>query len=216
MNGRLYHGYIDPSNDLFSGWTRINGATPSKPILTASHNKLYLVVRGMNDRIYYRSYTGGSWGDWSSLPGATCDGPAVVVMNGQLHLVVNGMNGRLYHGYADLYTDEFSGWTRISGRTPSAPALASDDGYLYLFVRGMNDRIYYNVWDDSWTGWSRLPTGATCDAPGAAVQRDSLHIVVRGMTGGLYYGYVNLSTYSFSGWIRMSGDTPSPPTLAPD
>jgi len=111
----------------FSGWTRLSGSTPSVPTLASNGTVLSLVVRGFDDRIYYRNYE-GSWGEWTVLPGATCDSPAAALLGNDLHIVVRGLDGNTFwHGYlADPSGPEsFSGWSRLSGATLSAPRLTS-------------------------------------------------------------------------------------------
>jgi peroxiredoxin len=117
-------------NSVVKGWTLISGATPSRPVLTASAstNKLYVVVRGNDNGIYYRSYDAlaDSWGAWVQLTGSTIDGPGAAVAGGLLHVVVRGPDGStLWYGYVDLASSVFSGWTLLTGATPSAPTLAS-------------------------------------------------------------------------------------------
>jgi len=105
-----------------------SSASPYKIFLVAPAANAYLVVRGLDNGIYYRVYSSAtsSWGSWVRLPGSTCDSPAAAVMSNRLHLVVRGLDGiSLYHGYVDLSTGAFSGWTKISGSTPSTPTLAS-------------------------------------------------------------------------------------------
>jgi len=208
----IYHGWVDLSTQSFSGWIRLSGDTPSAPALTASSSSLFLVVRGFNDRIYYRSYVGGTWSSWVALPGRIYTPPSATVVSDQLHLVVIGGYGRMFHGWVELSTNYFSGWVMMSGSTPSTPALADDESSVYLIVRGNNDRVYMRRWNGSWGGWTGLP-GATCDGPGAAVLSGELHLAVKGTTGGLFHGWIDLSSYNFSGWTRLPGDTPSQPTL---
>jgi len=90
----------------------------------------YLVVHGLDNRIYYRLYnaSGGSWGEWTVFPGATCDSPAAALLGNDLHIVVRGSDGNtLWHGcLADPSDPEsFSGWSWLSGATSSAPTLTS-------------------------------------------------------------------------------------------
>ncbi|MEM2506816.1 MAG: Ig-like domain-containing protein [Nitrososphaeria archaeon] len=184
----------------------------------AQQKNIYLVVRGMNDGIYYRVYgvSSGSWGSWSALPGATCDSPASVVCCGRLHLVVRGMDGSsLWYSSVDLATNTFSGWSRLSGSTPSAPTLTSDGVTLYLIVRGLNNQIYYRSYaNGAWGNWQSVPSGATCDSPAVTIIDSQLHLVVRGIDGqSLWHAHINLSTSSFSGWTKISGATNSTPTL---
>lgn len=186
-----------------------------------SHAHAYLVVRGLNNQIYYRTYisSGGSWDSWNVLPdGLTCDSPAAAICCGKLYIVVRGMDGcSLWFGSLNLSDRAFSGWTLLLGSTLSKPTLVCwNDTELYLFVRGNDNGIYYNVWDcsaSSWTGWNGLP-GATCDAPSAAVCGNKLHVTVIGMDQKLWHGYLDLSSSTWYGWTQLSGATTSAPVLA--
>jgi hypothetical protein len=185
-------------------------------------SKYYLVVKGLDNRIYYRAGFNDVWQDWKVVPtGCTCDTPAAAVYDEKLYMVVRSMDGSsLFFGWVNLVDDSFSGWNWISGSTSSAPMLTcysiADD--LVLVVRGMDNRIYYRIYDcvlDEWDDWIVIPRGHTCDRPAASVVGDYLHLVVRGMTGhGLYYKTFQVTTPDFLGWDDMSGDTPSTPTLA--
>jgi hypothetical protein len=184
--------------------------------------KYYLVVKGLDNRIYYRAGFTDIWQDWKVVPtGCTCDTPAAAVYDEKLFMVVRGMDcSSLFFGWVNLDDDSFSGWNWISGSTSSAPTLTcysiADD--LVLVVRGMDNRIYYRIYDcvlDEWDDWIVIPRGTTCDRPAATVVGDYLHLVVRGMTGhGLYYKTFQVTAPDLLGWDDMSGDTPSTPTLA--
>jgi len=186
-----------------------------------------LVVRGMDNRIYYRRYFDRSWESWNVVPtGTTTDSPGAAVYDGKLYIAVRGMDDGLYFGWVSLTDDSFTGWTKLSGATPSSPTLATYNLQLIMVVRGMDNRIYYRFYDcnsDAWGDWSSVPTGATSDRPGAIARYgrpppnylpDELYIIVRGTTGGLYYGDIELDFYTFTGWTMMYGDTPSAPSLA--
>jgi len=126
----LWHIIVGCDGSVVRDWVWVSGATPSRPALASSQSsyKLYLVVRGLDNAIYYREYVAStdSWNSWNALPGATCDGPGATVIGTKLHIVVRGMDETsLWHGYVDLSTSIFSGWTLLSGATPSAPTLAS-------------------------------------------------------------------------------------------
>jgi hypothetical protein len=225
-NYSLWYSWTNLTDNNFSGWTRLSGATESAPTLVCYDpwSVIVLVVRGMNNRIYYRSYdcVSDAWEEWTALPsGATCDSPAATILDDELHIVVRGFsatsvygNCTLWHGFLDCETEVFSGWERVGGATESAPTLAASQAlnYLVLFVRGLNNRIYYTTYNG--IPWTALPSGATCDSPAATIVGDELHIVVRDMSGtSLWHYYINLSTSGHSGWNRISGATPSAPTL---
>jgi glutamyl endopeptidase len=179
----------------------------------------YLVVRGSDNGIYYRTYdtVSSTWSSWSGLPGLTPDTPAAAVCGSQLHVVVRGMDGAsLFHGFVNLLSDEFSGWSWVSGSTPSIPKLTSNENSLYLVVRGDDNRIYLRSYDlatDSWGAWSVAPTGTTLDSPGACIDGDYIHLVVRGMDDSIYHQRVYLPIMYYHGWSNIGGTTPSIPAL---
>jgi hypothetical protein len=181
-----------------------------------------LVVRGQDNRIYYRLYnaTTSSWYGWNSLPtGTTMDSPAAAVCTNTLYVVVRGSdNTSLWFSSVNLTDSTFSGWALLSGSTPSAPTLTSNGTALTLVVRGQNNLIYYRFYDvasRTWSGWAALPSGATCDGSAAAILGNKLHVVVRGMDGhSIWHSSLDLSTAAFSGWDLVGGATESKPTLA--
>ena len=218
MTGGIWYGFVDLSTGDFSDWSLLPGDTPSAPTLTSNRTTCFLVVRGMDDRIYYMNrMCDSNWGSWKYLPsGTTLDRPAAAILENNLHIVVRGMDGAsLWHGIVNLSSEAFSGWTRIPGATPSAPELAASTTNLFLVVRGMDDRIYYSNWTSGagWAGWTSL-LGATNDVPAAAVCCGKLQIVVIGLDGGLWHGYIELSTGRFSSWSSLPGSTPSAPELS--
>jgi hypothetical protein len=218
----LWHGYVDLTDNTFSGWMWLSGWTPSAPTLTSNGTVLSLVVRGGDNRVYYRVYSLSprGWGSWNVLPsGSTCDSPAAAMLGNDLHIVVRGMDGfSLWHVIVRCDGSVVRGWKRIPGAIASRPALASSQSSnkMYLVVRGLSSIIYYNVYvasTDSWEGFKNLP-GATSDGPAATVIDNKLQVVVRGFTSNTpWYGYLDLSTNTFSDWSPLSGATPSSPTL---
>jgi len=224
MDGQsLWFGSINLTDNSFSEWTRLTGVTPSAPTLVRNGSRLILVVRGMNNRIYYCSYDCASdeWEGWIVVPtGVTCDSPAATILANELHIMVRGIsatNSSMWHGRINLTTENLLGWTRLSGATESAPTLTTSQtsDRLCLTVRGLNNYTYYSTWDGiGWGEWTVLPAGVTSDSPASTIIGDELHVVVRGMDGySLWHYPINLSTSDHSDWTRISGATPSAPTL---
>jgi len=185
-----------------------------------------LVVRGMDDAIYYRTYnsTSDTWDDWDRLPsGSTIDRPAAAVCSGELHVVVRGSDGyTLWFSSLNLTDKSFSGWMQLDGVTESAPTLTGNGTRLVLSVRGLDNVVYYRVYDcnaESWSAWTGLP-GATSDQPAVEILGDELHLVVRGYGATdaerqtLWHGAVDLTDNAFLGWEMVSGATDETPMLA--
>jgi hypothetical protein len=158
----LWHGIYDLTRGRLESWAKLDGATMSAPALTSNGTVVCLVVRGLDNRIYYRVYDsigGWGWGGWNVIPnGATCDGPAAAMLGNNLCIVVRGMDGNTLWYTEIRITDNtmLKSWTLISGSTPSKPTLVAaqdqispvDDTptMLYLVVRGMQNQIWYREW----------------------------------------------------------------------
>jgi len=223
--GQIWHGYVNLNTNVFSGWTLLDGATPSAPTLTANSTHLYLVVRGNDDRIYFRYYALAShiWSGWTAVSsGTTADTPAAALMNNRLELVVRGSNGnQIWHGSLYLASNTIYSWNLLDGATPSPPVLAAipAHGTMCLVVRGNDNAIYYRWFSQfvvpGWSVWELLPAGTTLDAPAATITEESyLHIVVRGTNYDLlWHGKLTISPKAWSGWTLLSGSTPSKPVL---
>ena len=123
----VWHSSVNMTTSDFSGWELIGGATESKPTLAWSESRLelYLVVRGLDNVVYYNVWNGVDWEGWTSLSsGATCDSPGATVIDDRLHIVVRGMDEySLWHMSVDLTTSIASDWALIDGATNSAPTL---------------------------------------------------------------------------------------------
>lgn len=88
-------------------------------------SRFHLVVRGMNDGVYYRWLT-SSWSPWVSLPGFTVDAPAAAEFGDSLLLAVRGRDNGIWYSSIKLSSGEFTGWRSLPGSTPSRPAIAVD------------------------------------------------------------------------------------------
>ena len=225
MDNGIYFGYFDVLNQTFRGWMRLSGSTPSKPTLVSDRSGsigdgLVLIVRGMNNGIYYNVFNESSfkWSGWKHLPGSTVDAPAAVIAEGKLHIVVRGGDGRsLWYAYLDLGSWAFRSWTRLPGSTPSTPSMASDGYTVWLAVRGMDNRIYINsLAAGSWSGWRRVPTGSAAAGPAIElIDGPVLHLAVTGSDGrSIWYTQVYTNGTQLLSWNRIPGSSPSSPALA--
>jgi hypothetical protein len=129
-NDQIWYSSVSLTDGTFSGWTLLDGATPSAPTLTANSTTLGLVVRGENNVIYYRFYTIATqtWSSWTAIPtGSTMDSPAATIIGNSLQIVVRGIsNDQIWHCTLDLSTYTWTSWTlQDIGAIPSAPRLTS-------------------------------------------------------------------------------------------
>ncbi|MEM1867829.1 MAG: ABC transporter substrate-binding protein [Thermosphaera sp.] len=218
----VYFAHLNVRDGSFSGWTRLPGATPSRPALVSVYKGvLVLVVRGRNNRIYYNVYneTANSWSGWIALPtGSTSDAPAAAATFSHLHIVVRGSDGKsLWHTTLNWTTGAYSGWRQIPGSTASAPYLGSDGYSVWLTVRGGGDLIYLNTWRplSGWVGWEQVAGGRTSTTPLAFLSGGRLHFIVVGRDGrSIWYTLRDPETGAYQPWTQIPGSTPSPPAAA--
>jgi hypothetical protein len=236
-DGSVHISYYDETNgNLKYATTKIftppgpyllPGAIASTPALVCDGYENHMVVRGMDNGIYYMRTDymgGGGWsGTWTKIPGSTCDEPALAIMGSDLHLVVRGMDNSLYHKIMDINTGVWGNWIPLGGSTTSAPTfISSTSNSLALVVRGCDDGIYYNsyirvplgggLWLVMWTGWTNLQ-GATIDKPALVSDGSTLTLAVRGKNNGIYVKAMDLSSGVWSSWIALGGATSSGPAV---
>jgi hypothetical protein len=192
----LYYNRVDLSlcafpSCLWVGWQSLGGQTFSPPSLVAAFglNRLDLVVRGVNNGIYHKSWTPtGGWTGWDTLGGATIDSPSLgatqvedlsMHANNFLILVVRGIDDKVYENRLIISCDfpgcvlGWRGWAQLGGKTLAAPAMTmacfgscvGSNSQGELVVRGTNNAIYHK----SFTGSADATGGswsATWDSPG--------------------------------------------------
>jgi hypothetical protein len=181
----------------FAGKTWLDGLTTDIPAVATYDNKIQLVVRGMDDSIYYREGTPENayiqWSaSWEKLPGTTLSAPTLWADDYYgLHLFVRGSNNAVY--WRDIYSDMTS-WISLGGATCDRPAFWIEPESIWrgdwcLNIRGMNNEVYrkYRVWnyDSSTYEWETVWTpmnGQTLSAP----DTDNYCLIVRGTNNGVY------------------------------
>jgi len=214
-DGVLYWSRLSSS---WSNWQNLGGASNSQPALCSTGlGGTELVVRGRDNGIYRKSFTGGAWSaSWSSPGGSTIDQPACAVLNNVLYIVVRGADNGLY---ANSFAFDFwSGWTSLSGSTLSPPVLVASPqaNRIDLVVRGANNGIYHKaltngVWSNAWDS----PGGSTRDTPAVISDSSGLYLAVRGVDNSTYYNAFGFST-GWSSWTSLGGVVISAPALALD
>ncbi|MEM2296226.1 MAG: hypothetical protein QXH10_02135 [Ignisphaera sp.] len=84
---------------------------------------------------------------------------------------------------------------------------------ILLFVKGLEGSVYYGIMRNGNIIWIPL-SGYAEEAPSATQYGDGVFVFVRGGDDGVWYGFVDLSSFVFSGWVRLPGSTSSRPSVA--
>ena len=216
----IYLNSMNLNTQTWSGWTAQPGSTPNSTALTASSSHLYLVVRGSDNRIYWRRMTTGSvWTNWQAVPTGSADAtPAAAFFNNHLYLSVKGYHTTgIYVCSMDAGTLVWSGWTAVSGATISRPALAASSSYLYITVRGSDNHVYWRrmttagAWSASWIS---IPSGTIDTAPSTTFLSGHLYVGVKGYgSTSIYEDNMSEISLTWSGWVKQTGSTSKTPAL---
>jgi len=192
------------------GWVGLGGFAYNVSV-SACGGRVYVVVRGGGNTIWWGYYSGGLFSGWRPLPGATPDRPATAVdENCNLYIAVRGMDNAIYWGV--LRPDgSFTGWQRIpTGSTPSAPAAAYAGGRLYIAVRGFDNAVW--ITSPSIGRWVGVG-GVVYDPVALAANGTVLTVVARGTDSGIYTRDYTTALAPVGGWQRLpAGTTPTAPS----
>lgn len=128
----IYYGQVDPgqltgsSGYIPVSWSMVSGFTDAEPSLATDGSKLYLSVKGLDSRIYVKTWD-GLWNGWETVPsGSTPSSPAVAVwfVNGYPYIIVRGHDDNIYYT-CRTGTNTYTSWGNLGGTTPTAPSTTS-------------------------------------------------------------------------------------------
>jgi hypothetical protein len=148
---------------------------------------LYLLVRGGDGAVYYRSRLEitSNWEDWKSLAGigAIHGNLALGSVSGRLAVFARGGDDALY--YSVRQGAGFAPWVNLGGVLTSDPVVATVGGRARVFVRGTDGGLWYRGQSDTgqWLGWVSLGggiNGAPIVTPGSDGQ---IVILALGLNG---------------------------------
>ena len=169
-------------------------------------------IRGRDNALWTRSWTGSSWSGWSSLGGSLTSGPAAMARPGGIYDVfVRGPDNAIHHRSFTPATG-WSGWDSLGGTFTSGPGAMyrQGGGQVDVFGVGLNHELFHNSWNGQWSGWILLGccvSGApSAESPGP----DTLDVWVRGTDSQLYQKYWT-PTGGWSGFVPLGGSLTSTP-----
>jgi len=149
----------------WSGWESLGGVLTSGPgVCSWASGRLDIFVRGTDNRLWHKWYS-GSWSGWESLGGILTSDPAAVSWaSGRIDVFVRGTDNALWHKW---YNGSWSGWESLGGVLTSSPGVSSwASGRLDVFARGTDNAMWHKWYSGSWSGWESLG-GILTSAPDA-------------------------------------------------
>lgn len=227
------HGQLQPYNrtDPGANWpwsdymARVNahcgsGPAPADgPALThpasasMSTGTVNVFLRGTDDAIWYKWWTGSSWSSWTNIGGTFVSSPAAVsTSSGTLYVFGRGTDNAIW--YKLWNGSSWSQWVSLGGTFTSAPAAASlRPGTLNVFGRGTDNAIWYKHWNGTvWSPWVNL--GGTLSSGPAAVSMspETMNVFARGTDNAIWYKHWNGKAWG--PWASIGGNLSSGPAVA--
>lgn len=198
------------SGTRWSGWESLGGVLTSGPgVCSWASGRLDVFVRGTDNALWHKWYSGG-WSGWESLGGVITSDPAAVSWsNGRIDVFARGTDNRLWHKW---YQGGWSGWESLGGVLTSGPAVCSwANGRLDVFVRGTDNALWHKWYQGGWSGWESLGGVLTSDPAAVSWSNGRIDVFVRGTDNALWHKWYQ---GGWSGWESLGGVLSSAPAVS--
>ena len=161
-------------------------------------------VRGTDNAIWHRQWTGINWTQWQSLGGVATSGPdAATWAAGRLDFVVRGTDSAIWHRSST--NDVWSSWDSAGGTATSDPSLVDwGTNRVDLFVRGTDNALWHRSGDGNgtWGAWESLGGTLTAGPDAVSCASGHLDVYVLGQSGTLWRKSFN---GSWGAWTQVPG-----------
>ncbi|MER6392767.1 hypothetical protein ABT236_30420 [Streptomyces sp. NPDC001523] len=213
-DNRLHLFYIRSSDqavmwasmDTNGNWTAASRIATDRswhaPAATSAHGRLYYAVTGMDNKVYTRTLTSGTWSGHGIMPGLSQHSPALATLDGQPWLVAYGLDDNLYH--ARHNGTAWSGWHEddLDWKLDTHVALATrvNHSRLWRVASGKDQRIYTSInGGGDWVSQGiASPNWRASHAPALATNTatNTMAILLRGADATLWAGEYNGTWHS--------------------
>lgn len=191
----------------FTNWQKANGEALYPPTIIAHNGRVYLLVVGLDGRLYVKSSQNGIDWPWSyrkfedgwfiqSVTGAS--------YRGAIYLFGVGAGNTVWFCTMDGELNK-TNWRRIDGTVSKAVAITTVFGKLYLLAVGMSGELY-SRWSDgqAFTNWQGVNGGAGAN-PAVVNFWEEIHTSLVGTDHCLYYRNQHQNWQGLAGyWLDSS------------
>jgi fibronectin type 3 domain-containing protein len=184
---------------------------PSAASWASDHT--YVFVRGTDNGLWYKTWSGTSWGNWTPLGGVLSSDPSVVSWGAnRIDVFVRGSDNQLWHRWYE--NGVWYLWEPLGGVLTSAPGASSwGPNHLDIFVRGTDNALWQKTWNGStWSNWQPLGGILTSNPSAVSSTANQIDVFVRGTDNGLWQKTWNGS--SWGNWQPHGGVLTSAPAAA--
>jgi hypothetical protein len=189
----LVHRYYLPDSGWGpgGGWEVLGGSLKSGPAAAMLPGNIFHVfVRGLDDKLWHRSYTpSSSWSEWTSIGGTITSAPTVAVNGTRMDVFARGSDNALWHSWY-ISGQGFSDWKSRGGRLTSNPSVVKlPNGGFDVFARGSDNAIWHTTYTGSSSDWQWRSLGGNAKFGPAAVGNgdgSAIDVFTGGADGALY------------------------------
>jgi alpha-galactosidase len=188
-----------------TSWTDLGGPVGGKILgqpaaYGSADGRIDVFVRGTDNAVWQRTFTGGTWGAWVSLGGTVVDAPTVAWVDPTRWTVfARAGDGTIWSRTAD------TGWSGI-GAPDNQPidgrpsAVQDDAGVIHVAVRARTDEVWERTRaaDGTWSDWSDLG-GTVSGSPTLVTTLGRVYLFVLAADNKLWQR--NYADGAWGGWF---------------
>ena len=193
----VWNGNGNLSATDIQGAQQFYGGPKSISAVAWGSNRLDIFVRGTDQSVAHKYWTGSAWGGFEGLGGYISGSPKFVSWGAnRLDGFVRGSDGALWHESWD--GSAWHGWESLGGQIVGEPTAVSwGPNRLDVFVRGTDNQLYQMAWDGSaWRGFYGLGGSVTGEISAVAWSSNRLDIFWRGADAALWH-----KAWNGSAWV---------------
>ncbi len=173
-------------------------------------NRLDLFMRGGDQTLIHKAWTGNAWGALEPLGGVIRGRPPSVAWGpNRLDIFARGQDNGLFHRWWNGHS--WGGWEPLGGTIIGDPEVVSwGSNRLDIFAEGTDGALWHKAWlGSSWGGWETL--GGVIIGPPASVSwgANRLDIFARGLDGAMWHRWWD--GHAWQGWASRGGTLVSKP-----
>lgn len=209
-DGGLYQIWSGPDGASWSHWTSQGGTFPKqRPRCVAAASNLLCFVRGMDQALWVRQWSGSSWKPWKSLGGIITSDPECFTHGHQIHCFCRGSDHALWQIWTESPTATWSGWIGHGGQfSEQRPNCVSVGGMVRCFVRGTDNALWLREWSgNAWAPWKSLG-GVLTSNPECISHSGKTHCFCRGTDAALWQIWSESPEAAWGNWIGLGGTFP--------
>jgi hypothetical protein len=195
------------------GLQRYYGAPKSTSVVSWGAGRLDVFVRGVDNALHTRAWTGSAWTSLGSLGGTLGSAPSAVAWGAnRLDAFVRGADGGLHHIWWD--GSAWSAWEPLGGSIVGKPTVVSwGAGRLDVFARGTDGFLHHIFFSGGvWSAWQPLGQRFVGTPSAVSWGANRLDVFVRGEDSALHHRA--WTGASWTGWAPLGGVLASSPVAA--